>query len=80
MEGMSTSLKAWRAKAQIDARSAAAEAGVSLPTWSRWETGQRRVPPVRVPDIERITGISRHELRPDIYGPSPQAQGERGAA
>lgn len=24
-------------------------------------------PPLRVRDIERLTGVSRHELRPDIY-------------
>ena len=27
----------------------------------------RRVPASRVLDVERITGISRHELRPDLY-------------
>lgn len=27
-----------------------------------------RVPAERVLDIERITGISRHEQRPDIFG------------
>lgn len=32
----------------------------------------REAPPLRVLDIERITGVSRHELRPDIYGPPPQ--------
>lgn len=30
-----------------------------------------RVPAERVLDIERITGISRHELRPDIFGAAP---------
>lgn len=30
-----------------------------------------RVPAERVLDIERITGISRHELRPDIFGSAP---------
>ena len=30
-----------------------------------------RVPAERVLDIERITGISRHDLRPDIFGPAP---------
>ncbi len=29
-----------------------------------------RVPAERVLDIERITGISRHEQRPDIFGKS----------
>lgn len=33
----------------------------ALYSWSR-------VPAERVLDIERITGISRHELRPDIFG------------
>ncbi len=30
-----------------------------------------RVPAERVLDIERITGVSRHDLRPDIFGPAP---------
>lgn len=33
----------------------------------------KRVPAERVVDIERVTGISRHELRPDIFGPAPEA-------
>lgn len=43
----------------------------SLGIWpsniSMWE----RVPSERVLEIERLTGISRHALRPDIYGPAP---------
>ncbi|WP_354435643.1 transcriptional regulator [Martelella mangrovi] len=35
---------------------------------SQW----RDVPPTRVLAIEKATGISRHSLRPDIYGPLPQ--------
>jgi DNA-binding transcriptional regulator YdaS (Cro superfamily) len=31
----------------------------------------RRVPATFVEDVERITGIPRHELRPDIY-PAPK--------
>lgn len=34
---------------------------------SQWD----RVPAERVLDIERLTGISRHDLRPDLYGPHP---------
>jgi len=30
-----------------------------------------KVPANRVLDVERITGVSRHDLRPDIYGPKP---------
>lgn len=35
---------------------------------SQWQ----RVPVERVIEIERLTGISRHELRPDIYPTSEQ--------
>jgi DNA-binding transcriptional regulator YdaS (Cro superfamily) len=28
------------------------------------------VPIRRVPDVERISGVSRHELRPDFFGPA----------
>lgn len=31
---------------------------------SQWKV----VPPTRVLAVEKVTGISRHELRPDIYG------------
>lgn len=30
-----------------------------------------RVPVTRAFDLEKITGVSRHDLRPDIFGPSP---------
>lgn len=30
-----------------------------------------RVPATRVLEVERLTGISRHALRPDIYGENP---------
>jgi DNA-binding transcriptional regulator YdaS (Cro superfamily) len=32
----------------------------------------RKIPPERVLEVERITGISRHALRPDIYGEAPR--------
>ena len=44
--------------------------GVNKSTVTRW--AERGVPPERVLDIERLTGISRHELRPDLFGPPPQ--------
>lgn len=31
-------------------------------------------PPVRVLDIERVTGVSRYRLRPDVFGPDPKGQ------
>ncbi|MBD9519318.1 helix-turn-helix domain-containing protein [Ensifer sp. ENS02] len=30
-----------------------------------------KVPPTRVLEVERITGVSRHLLRPDIFGARP---------
>lgn len=39
----------------------------------------KEVPAKHVLAVERITGISRHELRPDIYGPAP-AKTKRKAA
>lgn len=29
----------------------------------------KRVPPLRVQDVARITGLKPHELRPDLYPP-----------
>jgi len=37
--------------------------GISQPAIYQW----RRVPAERVLMVERITGIPRHQLRPDIY-------------
>lgn len=32
-----------------------------------------RVPAERVLKVEEVTGISRHALRPDVYGEQPEA-------
>ena len=45
----------------------ASRIGVTPQALSQWE----RVPPLRVLDVERVTGVPRHELRPDIY-PAPE--------
>lgn len=39
---------------------------------SKWL--QNGVPAERVLDVERVTGVSRHELRPDIFGEPPATQ------
>ena len=39
--------------------------GLTPQAVSQW----KRVPVERVLDVERITGVPRHELRPDIYPP-----------
>ena len=34
---------------------------------AKWE----EIPPRHVLALERLSGVSRHDLRPDIYGPKP---------
>lgn len=43
---------------------------VDKTTVMRWEA--RRVPADRVLDVERVTGIRRERLRPDLYAPLDQ--------
>ena len=38
--------------------------GVSSQAVSQW----KKVPADRVLEVEKITGISRHQLRPDVFG------------
>ena len=40
---------------------------ISQPSVSKWD----KVPASRVLQVEEITGISRHELRPDVFGTEP---------
>jgi DNA-binding transcriptional regulator YdaS (Cro superfamily) len=40
--------------------------GITPQAVSNWHQ-RGRVPAVRVLEIEQITGVSRHSLRPDIY-------------
>jgi DNA-binding transcriptional regulator YdaS (Cro superfamily) len=41
----------------------ARELGITHPAIAQW----RSCPPLRVLEVERITGVSRHRLRPDLY-------------
>ena len=40
--------------------------GVDKGTVTRW--GKGRIPAERVIEVERVTGIPRADLRPDLYG------------
>lgn len=73
---MSEHLKKWRLAANKSVDCASKDAGVTIAMWSRWENGRRKVPAERVLDLERITGVSRHFLRPDVFGPAPQEAAE----
>lgn len=37
--------------------------GVAVQSIQQWS----RIPAERVSDVEKVTGIPRHELRPDLY-------------
>ncbi len=50
--------------------------GITPQAVTQW----KKVPPTRVLDVERITGVSRHDLRPDLYGPAPDAAAQEAAA
>ena len=43
-----------------------------------WLNEAKQLPAEHVLTVERETGISRHDLRPDVYGPAPTAAGDAG--
>ncbi|MCJ2067806.1 helix-turn-helix domain-containing protein [Methylobacterium sp. J-030] len=49
--------------------------GISSQAISQWQ----ECPPLRVLDVERASGVPRHELRPDLY-PVTEAAPTEGAA
>lgn len=57
--------------------------GVSPQAVSQWVSGVRPVPPRHAIAIEAATGVSRHDLRPDVFGPAeatPVATAEQPSA
>lgn len=50
--------------------SLAGSLSISPSAISMWD----RVPAERVIDVERLTGVSRHELRPDLYPTSDPSE------
>lgn len=63
-------LKAYRDREGVTLDALGQRFGVNKTTVRWWE--RRRVPAERVLEVERVTGVSRHELRPDLY-PAPTA-------
>ncbi|WP_444902197.1 transcriptional regulator [Microbulbifer sp. SSSA007] len=47
--------------------------GLSQGAVAQWVTGRRPVPPRQCIPIEMVAGgvVTRHELRPDVFGPMP---------
>lgn len=51
---------------------AAAALGINNPSVVMNWRARGRVPADKALDVEALTGISRHVLRPDIFGPTPE--------
>ncbi|KAF1016212.1 MAG: hypothetical protein GAK31_01701 [Stenotrophomonas maltophilia] len=51
--------------------------GVTPQAVNQWVSGNRPVPPRHVLAIEGATGVSRHLLRPDVFGPAAANDGEQ---
>lgn len=52
--------------------------GIRSPSISGWYD-RKKIPVERVIAIEKATGVSRHELRPDVFGPAPKQRRSRAA-
>lgn len=60
-------------------RSLAEALGIHPAMVSQWVSGYRPVAAHHVLKIEDITGVSRHVLRPDVFGPEPSTKKSRAA-
>lgn len=65
MDHLTEYLNAERGRRTLLAR----QLGITPSALSMW----KRVPVERVVEIERLTGVSRHDLRPDVFGARPAA-------
>lgn len=71
MHAMRTALKA-----AVERRGSLTEVarllGITRQAIGQWES----VPPKHVLGLERLSGVSRYAIRPDIYGPEPASKEE----
>lgn len=61
----------YRSRNALTLEGMAAKLGTSPGYLHDLEKGRRRPSPQLANTIERITGISRHDLRPDVFGAKP---------
>lgn len=75
---MNGALRDWRETRKLSVGQAAAVVGVTAAMWSRWENSRRRIPAERVSQLRDRTGIPPHELRPDLFGDTPNGNAANG--
>ena len=67
-----------RAVDEVGSQSALAKAINVAPQFvNQWTTGRRPVPVKHALAIEAITGVTRYDLRPDVFGPAPEVHTQR---
>jgi DNA-binding transcriptional regulator YdaS (Cro superfamily) len=59
-QGLAKAIIAVKTRAELAER-----LGITPGAISQWD----KIPINRVTDVERVTGVPREQLRPDIYGP-----------
>lgn len=59
-------LKTWLAAERGRVTRLASACGITHSAVLQWP----QVPADKVLEVERVTGISRHDLRPDVFGPA----------
>lgn len=67
MPEIETALAAYRRKSKQTLETLALALDVNKSTVLRWETGEVPIPTTRLADLEKLTGIPRKRLRPDIF-------------
>lgn len=60
-------IKKYRQKFELNQKELGEMIGLTQPMISAVENGNKRLDPSRVKKISEITGISKHELRPDLF-------------
>ena len=58
-------LRSYRLRAGLTLQQLGRQIGVHKTTILRWEEG--RIPAERMVEIERVTGLPRRKLRPDLF-------------
>lgn len=71
---MTNAFKHWRTSRKLGQGGAGKACGVDRVTWWRWENDVSKVAIDKLDEVERVTGIPRHVLRPDIFVPAPQQE------